>query len=70
VGFYRNGSKVFEAPISLVTGGLDPRSKAVPVWLSIPLDALPAGRYDAQVTVARPVSRKAAFWRAPIVVVE
>jgi VWFA-related protein len=70
MGFYRNGSKVFEAPISLVTGGLDPRSKAVPVWLSIPLDALPAGRYDAQVTVARPASRKAAFWRAPIVVVE
>ncbi len=70
VGFYQNGSKVFEAPISLVTDGLDPRSKAVPVWLSLPLDALPAGRYDMQVTVARPASQKVAFWRAPIVVVE
>jgi hypothetical protein len=70
VGLYQNGSKVFEAPISLVTDGLDPRSKAVPVWFDIPLTALRAGRYDVQVTVARPSGPKITFWRAPIVIVE
>jgi VWFA-related protein len=70
VGFYQDGLKVFEAPVSVVTDGLDPRSKAVPVRFSIPLAALRAGRYDVQVTVARPAGQKVAFERMPIVVVE
>jgi hypothetical protein len=53
-----------------VTDGLEPRSKAVPLRFSIPLTALPAGRYDAQVTVVDPTGQKAAFWRAPMVVVQ
>jgi VWFA-related protein len=70
VGFYQSGSKLFEAPITVVTDGLDPRSKAVPVWFDIPLGALRTGRYDLQVTVARPSDRKVTFWRAPIAIVE
>ena len=52
-----------------VAEGLDPRSKAVPLRLSVPLDALVPGRYECQVTVLDPVGQKAAFWRAPIVIV-
>jgi hypothetical protein len=49
--------------------GLDPRSKAVPIRLSIPMDGLAPGRYDCQVSVLEPNGRKVAFWQAPIAVV-
>ena len=68
--FYRGDAKAFEtAPVS-IAGGLDARSKAVPVRLSVPLERLPPGRYDCQVTVLEPDGRKAAFWRAPVVVIQ
>jgi hypothetical protein len=35
---------------------------------TIPLQELPVGRYDVQVTVLEPQGQKAAFWQAPIVV--
>jgi hypothetical protein len=41
----------------------------VPLWFSIPLQDLVPGKYEVQVTVAKPGSDKVAFWRAPIVVV-
>jgi VWFA-related protein len=69
VTFYRGDAKVLETPISVVNDGLDPRSKAVPLWFAIPLQSLPTGPYDVQVTIARPADNKAKFWRAPIVIV-
>jgi len=69
VSFYQGASKVFETPILAVTSGLDPKSKAVPIWFSVPLKSLAPGKYDVQVTVAKPGSDKAAFWRTPIVIV-
>jgi VWFA-related protein len=70
VSFYQGGSKVFETPVLAVTDGLDPKSKAVPLWFSVPLRTLAPGKYDLQVTVAKPGSDKVAFWRAPIVIVQ
>jgi hypothetical protein len=70
VAFYQGGTKIFETPAVAITDGLDPRSKAVPIRLTVPLDGLPVGRYDVQVTVARPGIQKVAFWRAPVVVVQ
>jgi hypothetical protein len=35
----------------------------------MPLAEIEPGRYEGQVTVLDPGSNKAAFWRAPIVVV-
>jgi len=70
VTFFRDGAKVFETSPLAVTDGLDPRSKAVPLKFSLPLQTLPAGRYECQVTVLDPTSQKAAFWRAPIVLVQ
>jgi hypothetical protein len=69
VSFYRGDVKVFETPASAVRDGLDARSKAVPIRLAVPLEALAPGQYECQVTVLDPVGQKAAFWRAPIVIV-
>jgi hypothetical protein len=69
VSFYRDDEKVFETQPTAVVEGLDPRSKAVPIRLSVPLASVPPGRYDCQVTVLEPTGQKAAFWRAPVVIV-
>jgi VWFA-related protein len=69
VTFYRSGVKAFETQPLAVTEGLDPRSKAVPLRFTIPLAGIEPGRYECQVTVLDPGGSKAAFWRAPIVVV-
>ena len=70
VSFYRGDVKVYEAPPVAVTDGLDARSKAVPVRLTVPLGSLPIGRYECQVSLLSPGSEKVAFSRTPIVVVQ
>ena len=67
--FYKDGVKAFETQPVAVTDGMNPRSKAVPIRLSIPLQGLPPGRYDTQVTVLEPAGQKVAFWQAPIAIV-
>jgi hypothetical protein len=69
VTFYRDGVKLLETMPLPVVDGLDPKSKAVPLRFSVPLADLPNGRYDCQVTVLDTASQKAAFWRAPVVLV-
>ena len=46
-----------------VMQGLDNRLKTMPMEFSIPLNRLPAGRYNCQVTVLDPTGQKAAFGR-------
>jgi hypothetical protein len=60
---------VFETPPIGVNERADAKSRGVPLRLSIAPDSVPAGRYDCQVTVLDLASQRAAFWRAPIVVV-
>ena len=69
VTFYKGDVKAFETQPIQVTDGLEARSKAVPLRFSIPLQGIAPGRYDCQVTVLEPGSRKAAFWRAPVVLI-
>jgi hypothetical protein len=69
VSFFKGSEKVLETEPLGVTDGMDPRSKAVPIRISVPLDQLPTGRYDCQVTVLEPTGRKVAFWQAPVAVV-
>jgi VWFA-related protein len=69
VTFYRGQSKAFETPPLQVIDGMDPKSKAVPLRFSFPLDKLAPGNYDCQVTVLDPATNKAAFWQAPVVLV-
>jgi len=70
VTFYRGQSKVLETPPSSVTEGQNNRLKTMPVRFDLSLDQLPAGAYTCQVTVLDPAGQKAAFWQAPIMVVQ
>ncbi len=69
VSFFQGDVKVFETQPLPIVDGLNPRSKAVPIRLSIPLNKLPPGRYDCQVAVIEPTGQKVAFWQAPIAIV-
>jgi len=68
--FYQDGLKVFETAPMSISEGLEARSKAVPLSFTVSLSQLPPGQYECQVTVLDPTSQKAAFWRAPIAVVQ
>ena len=70
VTFYRGQTKAFETPPLGVTGGMDAKSKAVPMGFSLALSKLPPGKYDCQVTVLDPSGGKGAFWQAPILLVQ
>jgi VWFA-related protein len=69
VAFYRDGAMALETEPLAVSEGWDPKSKAVPIRFSLALAALQPGSYDCQVTVLDPAGGRAAFWRAPIVVI-
>ena len=69
MSFYRDNAKAFETPPLAVTSGLDNKLKTVPISFDFSLDRLNPGRYNCQVTVLDPESGKAAFWRAPVVLV-
>jgi VWFA-related protein len=70
VGLYRGAEKVYESAPMAVSSGMDARSKAVPLRLSVPAATLPPGEYECQITVLDPTSQKAAFWRGPLTVVQ
>jgi len=67
VSFYRGKVKAFETAPLEIKDGLDPKSKALPVKFSVPLEKLAPGRYTCQVSVLDPQGQKFSFWRAPIV---
>ncbi len=69
VSLYQAGKKLYEtAPKSIVPS---PTSRLGTMTLSFDLgvDNLPRGQYDCQVTILDPSTQKAAFWRAPILLV-
>jgi len=70
VTFYRGKAKAFETPPLPVTEGLDPKTKAVPLRFSLALSKLPPGKYDCQVSVIDPAGQKAAFWQAPVMLIQ
>lgn len=70
VAFYRGATKVFETPPRSVAEGMNNRLKTMPLRFDLSLAQLSPGAYNCQVTVLDPGGQKAAFWRAPIVVVE
>jgi hypothetical protein len=67
--FYRDGAKTFETQPVQTSDSLDRTSKPVPIRFAIPIEGVPPGQYDCQVTVIDPASGKAAFWSAPIAIV-
>jgi hypothetical protein len=69
VTFSRDGEAFVEAAATLVTSGMDPASKAIPIRMTVPLSGLAPGAYDCQVTVLEPNGAKAAFWRASVTLI-
>ncbi len=70
VTFYRGQTKAFETAPVPITDGLDPKTKALPFRFNISLDKLPVGEYNCQVTVLDTGNQKAAFWQAPVMLVQ
>jgi len=69
VTFYRGDEKVFETQPVSVTTGMDAKSKAVPIRLTVPLSDLATGEYLCQVTILDPSAQKVAFWQAGVKIV-
>ena len=67
VTFYRDEKRAFETPPVEVKEGLADRLRTIPLSFTIPLNAFAPGRYQCQVTVLDPMTRKA-LWQAPVVV--
>lgn len=67
VAFYRGKTKAFETTPLEIREGLDPKSKAVPIRFSVPLNKLEPGRYTCQILVLNPETQKFAVQRASIV---
>ena len=69
VSFYRASEKAWETPPIKVTDTSNSRLKTMPIKFTIPLDALPPGQYDCQISVLDSTGQKAAFWRTPVAIV-
>ena len=69
VSFYRAQTKAFETPPMELTRGLNNRLQTVSLSFSIPLNQLPPGEYDCQVSVLEPTGQKAAFWQTRVMLV-
>jgi VWFA-related protein len=67
--FFRGSERILDTIPVVVSDGLDPKSKAVPLKLTILLGKLPAGEYLCQITIIDSTSAKAAFWQSPLKVV-
>jgi len=70
VTFYRGQTKAFETPPIQVTEHLNNRLKTMPLKFNFPLQRLPPGEYLCQVTVIDAAGEKAAFWQAPVMLVQ
>jgi hypothetical protein len=67
VGFYNGRTKVYETqPVEVANGGTN-ELRTMPLQVKVPLQEVPPGEYDCQVSVLDQAGGKTAFWRAPIV---
>ncbi|HWE84494.1 MAG TPA: VWA domain-containing protein [Terracidiphilus sp.] len=70
VTLYQDGKKLLETPPKAIVPNAASRLGTMPLSVDLGVDALPRGRYDCQITVLDPATKKAAFWRAPIMLVQ
>jgi VWFA-related protein len=68
--FFRGTERIMDTKPMTVTEGLDAKSKAVPLKMTIPLRGLSNGEYLCQITVLDSTGEKAAFWQTPIRIVQ
>jgi VWFA-related protein len=69
ITFFRDGQRVHQTADAIVQEWVGGDSRAVPLRFTLSIAHLPPGDYECQVTVLDPTTKKAAFWRAPILVV-
>ncbi|MGC2404323.1 MAG: VWA domain-containing protein [Acidobacteriaceae bacterium] len=70
VSFYKDQTKAFETQPMELTQSLNNRLQTMPFTFSIPLEHLSPGEYNCQISVLDPTGKKAAFWQAPVKVIE
>lgn len=70
VSLYHAKRKVFETQPIETDHSTGSELGTQPLNFSIPLNKLPVGQYDCQVTVLDPKSEKAMYWRAPILLIQ
>ncbi len=70
LALYRDNKKVFESPGVRANKLNDTREGTLPVWLTVPLKDIPAGKYDCQVNLIDDFGRKFSFSRASIAVLQ
>jgi hypothetical protein len=70
VTLYQGGKKMYETPPQSVVPSATSRLGIMGLSFDLGVDNLPRGSYDCQVTVLDPSTQKAAFWRAPITLVQ
>lgn len=70
VTLYHEDAQVLQTQPIAVTPPASPKLVPVPMSFNVPLDKLPPGEYECQVTVLDPTEGKSTFWRAPIKLVQ
>ena len=70
VSFYRGSTKAFETAPIKVTEAMNNKLRTMPIKFAFSLGKLPSGKYNCQVTVLDPAGQKAAFWQAPVMLVQ
>ena len=54
----------------VVNEAVNSRLQTVPLMFTFPLEKLDPGEYNCQVTVLDPEGQKAAFWQAPVMLIQ
>ena len=70
VTLYRGQTKAFETAPLAISEAMSNRLRTMPLRFSLSLGKLPPGEYKCQVTVVDPSGQKAAFWQAPMMLVQ
>ena len=68
--FIADRPRHFETPPLEVTEALNNRLKTTPLKFGLSLAKLPPGEYNCQVTILDPTTQKAAFWQAPVMLIQ
>ncbi len=69
VSLYQGGKRLFETQPKSIVPDAASELGTMPLNFDIGVNDLPRGQYDCQVTILDPSTQKAAFWRAPILLV-
>ena len=70
VSLYQGGKKLLETPPKSIEPSTTSRLGTMPLTFNLGVDSLPRGEYQCQVTILDPSAQKAAFWQAPIKLVQ